>query len=380
MTLAMTITLLYNGIVAGYLVNMERNLLDYMIGDIQIFAKGYQGYPSIYNRIEDSEELLNNLDSAGYPASGRLLAAGLGAAEDTSSGVMFIGIDRERDSKVSKMFEQVLSGEWLDPNVKHGVVLGRRLAKTLGLKVGDQLVTLTQAADGGMANELYTVRGILKSVSDISDRTGVFMNSEDYRELMVITKGAHQVVVRTQPGEDLVTAVDKIRSFAKGLDIRSWKQLMPTIATMLESTQGMMAIMSFIIYIAIGILILNAMLMAVFERVREFGVMKALGVSPFGVMSLILAETAIQTVLAIVSAMIISAPLLWQLTVNGFRFSSLESVSLMGLAWDPHMYAIVTPASYITPIIMLVFVVSMAVIYPALKAALITPVKAIHHQ
>lgn len=380
MTLALVITLCYNGIIAGYLVNMEKNILDYMIGDIQIFAKGYQGNPSIYNRIEESDELLQRLDSAGYPASGRLLAAGLGAAEDTSAGVMFIGIERERDAKVSKMFEQVLSGEWLDPNVKHGVVLGRRLAKTLGLKVGDEFVTLTQAADGGMANELYTVRGILKSMSDMSDRSGVFMNTEDYQELMVITKGAHQVVVRTLPGEDLVSAVDKIRSFAKGLDVRSWKQLMPTIASMLESTQGMIAIMSFIIYIAVGILILNAMLMAVFERVREFGVMKALGVSPFGVMSLILVETAIQTILAIISALIISAPLLWLLVTKGFRFSSLDSVSLMGLAWDPHMYAIITPESFVTPIVMLIFVVSMAVIYPALKAALITPVKAIHHQ
>ena len=123
----------------------------------------------------------------------------------------------------------------------------------------------------------------------------------------------------------------------------------------------------------------NSQLMAVFERVREFGVLKALGVSPSGVMGIIILESLLQTGLAIVCGSILSVPLMWYLIETGIDFGMQDGTTMMGIAWDPLVIPIVTLDSIINPIIMLVVVVVMAILYPAFKAALISPIKAIHH-
>jgi len=104
---------------------------------------------------------------------------------------------------------------------------------------------------------------------------------------------------------------------------------------MIDAARGIMSAMFFIVYVAIGILILNAMLMAVFERIREFGVLKALGVGPFDVLRLILVESAIQTAIAILVGVSLAVPGIWYLSHTGIDLAQLGGVTIMGIAWDP---------------------------------------------
>jgi ABC-type antimicrobial peptide transport system permease subunit len=119
--------------------------------------------------------------------------------------------------------------------------------------------------------------------------------------------------------------------------------------------------------------------MAVFERVREFGVLKAIGAGPFDVLRLILLESGIQVGLAILLGVAISTPTLWYLTTTGLDLSSLAGVSVMGIAMDPIWRASVSPQVFSMPIVILFVIVITAAIYPALKAALIQPVEAMRH-
>lgn len=258
--------------------------------------------------------------------------------------------------------------------------MGRRLARTLGIKPGDELVVLGQAADGSIANELYTVRGVLKGVSDVTDRSGIFLTAEAFREFFILPSGEHQIIVRRPADLDLTTVASTIRDLAPKLEVKTWRELMPTIASMMDSMRGVTYTVFFIVYIAIGILILNAMLMAVFERIREFGVLKALGVGPGHVLGLILTESAFQTGLAILAGLTLSLPGLWYLTRVGINMGTLGGMSIMGLALDPVWRTVVTPNTFIHPVLILILIVSVAVLYPALKAAWISPLKAIRHQ
>jgi putative ABC transport system permease protein len=148
---------------------------------------------------------------------------------------------------------------------------------------------------------------------------------------------------------------------------------------MLDSVRGLMIVVFFIIYLAIGILILNAMLMAVFERIREIGVLKALGFGPAWVLGLILAESGLQTGLAVLLGLALSVPGLWFLVEKGIDLGSLGGMSVMGLAVDPVWRAVVTLNTYKMPVLILVAIVSLAVLYPAAKAAVIRPVEAMRH-
>jgi ABC-type lipoprotein release transport system permease subunit len=380
MSLALLVMILYSGIVAGYLYDMERSILDLEVGDIQIHADGFQENPSLYKRIENSDALLTKLDQSKHLASARLLASGLAAANESSAGATLRGLDPERDAKVSFVNQQIDKGSWIDNSDPKGVVLGRRLARTLNAKLGDELVVLSQGADGSMANELYTVRGVLKSVSDITDRTGIFMTTQAFRDLMVVPEGAHQIMVRKSVGDDLELSAEEIRHIAPDLDTKTWREIMPTVANMLESTEGAIYIMFLIVYIAIGIVILNAMLMAVFERIREFGVLKAIGMAPSKVLRLILAESGIQTGLALIVGVGLSIPGNWYLATQGISFAGLADASVAGLTFNSTIRSVVSASTYTTPIITLIAIVFLAVVYPALKAAFINPIKAIHHK
>ena len=380
MTLALLIMIIYSGLMEGYFLAMERIILDLEMGDVQVYAGDYRDNPSIYTRIEDPDDLLAHLDDLGYPASARLLGAGLAAAGESSAGVFFRGVVASRDAQVSHIYKHVAQGEWLSPEHPKGVVLGRRLAHTLGVKPGDELVAISQASDGSMANDLYTVRGVLKGISDVTDRAGIFMTAESFREFFVFPEGIHQIMVRLPPELELTEVAGTIQSLVPELDVKTWMELMPTLASMLDSARGLMITMFFIFYIAVGILVLNAMLMAVFERIRELGVLKALGFGPGHVLGLIIIESTFQAGIAILAGLALSLPCLWYLTQVGINMGTLGGMSMMGLAMDPVWRAAVNSSTFTSPVLTLVFIVSVAVLYPALKAAWIRPVEAMRHQ
>ena len=379
-TLAVFVMISYSGLVEGVLRVMEGQVLDMEIGDVQIHAPEYRDKPSIYLRIDHPDAILAKLDASGLRAAPRLLGGGLAAAGDTSAGVILRGLDPVRETTVTRMHEAMHLGSWIDESDPYGVVIGWRLARTLELELGGELLLLSQAADGSMANELYTVRGILKGVGDAIDRSTVIMTASAYRELMVVPEGVHEIVVRRAGEMPLETAAALTKEAAPGQDVLTWRELMPTIASYLDSARSTVFVFFFVIYIAIGMVILNAMLMAVFERIREFGILKALGMKPSSVLGLILTESAIIAGLAVFIGTILSLPALWALVTWGIPMGDAGGMTMMGISMQQVWYAHVNANTFIGPIIALFIVVIVAVLYPALKAAAIKPVSAMRHQ
>ncbi len=380
MAFALLVTLLYSGLATGMIRGLARNVVQLEMGDIQVFAEGYRDKPQIYTRLEQSGEMVKKLRGEGFSAAPRLLAAGLAAARDQSAGVQFRGVDVAGDAGVSKVADKVRDGKWLDPKDAQGVVVGRRLAKTLNVKVGDELVVLAQASDGSMANELYKVRGVLSAVNVAVDRAGVFLTAPAFRELMAMPEGAHQIMVRKPPALPLPAAVALAIKLLPGADVQSWKALMPTIASMLDNSRAMLMTMFFIIYVAIGLVILNAMLMAVFERIREFGVLKAIGMGPATVFRLVLAECVVQVGLALAVGIGLAVPGTWYLATTGIDLGSMGNLEVHGIAWDMVWRAEFSAAAFSGPIATMLTVVFLAVLYPAIKAAVIRPVTAIQYR
>ena len=138
-----------------------------------------------------------------------------------------------------------------------------------------------------------------------------------------------------------------------------------------------MVVMMGIIYIAVGIVVLNAMLMAVFERTREFGVLKAVGFGPGKVFRLIMFETAIQAFFAVAVGVLLAIPVNIYMTNTGIDLSSLGNMTVMNVAMDPIWRSQVSSATYVTPTISLVVIIFFAVLYPAARAAFIQPLDAI---
>jgi putative ABC transport system permease protein len=380
MTLALSVELLYSGLVTGMFIDMEDDVTEMDSGDIQIMAPEYLDRPSLYTVVADHEALIGRLTEAGYAATPRLMSGGLAASGELSAGVAFVGIDPVRDATVLRLHEAIAEGEWLSRSDPTGVLVGRGLARTLDLKLGSEVLVLSQAADGSTANALFTVRGILMSVAAGLDRAAILMPDETFRELMVLPEGAHKIIVRRPEGVELSQAEAVVTGLAGGAKVMTWAQLNPILAQMLQGVRGMIVVVFVIVYVAVAILILNAMLMAVFERIREFGVLKAIGYSPLQVLSMMVIEGLLQATVAMIAGLILSAGPMWYLQTHGIDVGSLAGISMVGMTMPPVWRGYYTPDVLITPIILLFFIVFFAVLYPAIKAARIQPVQAMHHQ
>ncbi len=379
MALAVLAMILYTSLMQGYLRDLERDLVDVELGDIQIHADGYLERPSLYTRIDDPETVIASLEESGHAAATRLLSGGLVAAEENSAGALLKGVDLARNASVSDVAERVDRGEWLSADAPLGAVLGRMLARTLGVEVGDELIVLGQAADGSTANELLRVRGVLRGVSEATDRSTVFVPEATFRDLFGIPEGAHQILVKRSSDAPLSAAAADATEAAGSHDPRTWRQLMPFMSTMIDTARGAIFMVSAVIYIAIAILILNAMLMSVFERVRELGVLKAIGLSPGRVMTLIVIEALLQAVTAVVVALLFATPLLWRLVGRGFDVGVLGNVTLAGANMPAVWRGALYPSTIAGPTGVFFVLVMLGVLYPGLKASRISPVEAMRH-
>jgi ABC-type lipoprotein release transport system permease subunit len=383
MAFAGFIMIFYATLMEGLLHTTEKNAIAMVTGQLQVHAFGYRDDPDLYKRIENVKELVAVIEAEGYQASPRLYGFGLAAAGASSAGVMLRGISIAEEKEVTEINQHLLEGSWLSDIDPAGVVIGRRLARILGVKVGSEVVIVSQAADGSMANELYLVRGILKSVGEMIDRGGFFMVDRTFRELMVMPEGVHEIAMR-YPGEDhdLESGTALLAGKLSGFEVMNWRQLQPVLARILDMSRFSLMLMLIITYTAVGILTLNSMLMGVFERIHEFGIIKALGVPPWRIFSLITIETVIQVFIASILALATAVPLSFYCETHPLDLTSLASTSasIAGIALDPLWYCRVTFESLLHPVLVLFIVSLIAIIYPACKAAMIRPLQAIHHR
>jgi ABC-type lipoprotein release transport system permease subunit len=382
MAFAGCIMIFYAGLLQGWLQAMETNAVSMETGEIQIHAPGYRVDPDIYNFIADAREVLQQAEAAGFAGSARLLGSGLAAARENSTGVSIRGIDPGAEKQVVLLHRHIHRGEWLSDDAPGEVVLGQQLATILDVGPGDELVLIAQAADGSMANDLYRVRGVLKSVGQGIDRAGLFMLGQDFRSFFVFETGAHEIVIRRPDASiPLAEASARLSLLFPALEVKNWRELQPTLARLLDLSDVSLIIMLLITYAAVGMLTMNAMLMGVFDRIPVFGVMKAVGFSGARLFGLVVAETMIQVTIASLIAVGAGLPLSWYFSIHPIDFSFLlrESSTIAGVAFEPQWYCRVTGSSVLLPILFLYCVALASICYPALKAAMISPVDAIHH-
>jgi len=380
MAFACAMMIMFSTLMEGFVAGSERNVVEMNTGDIQIHRSGYRDDPDIYDVVEHSATLASQLRAAGFAVTERQFAYGLMASDESSSGVQLRGVDLQFEHTVTKLHQHVLTGQWLAKSDPHGVVIGKKLARLLDVKLNDELVFVGQTADGFMANDTFYIRGILKSVSANLDTAAVFMSNQMLRQLIALPSDAHELVVMRQDGQDLNQATEQIQTIAKGYEVLNWSKLLPVIHQFLETAHIQTLIMMAFTYIAVASVVLNAMLMSVFERIHEFGVMKAVGVGPWQLIKLVYAEMMIQVVIASVIGVIIGGAASWYFQQNGIDLSAITSdFSFAGLALDPIWYALITLNSVIMPVLFLFVIAVIAVIYPAAKVAMLKPVEAIHH-
>ncbi len=311
-----------------------------------------------------------------------------------SSQVGIIAVDPARESMVTSMVEKVQEGSYLDNAYRNAsgrpqILIGAQLARILMVQPGDILGLDIFTRDGFAMDDLVEVAGIFRSGMDSMDRTLTFVHLQmawdpdlmNLRDPGTGVPQVHEMAVRVPDDRDNVRIAERLQTALAdaGLQVWPWQKVEPSLASLMKMQDAVVAIMLLIIFSIAALGTMNTMLMSVFERIREFGVLKSVGMRPSHVAFLILMETSLLTLVSMTIGGLLGGYLNWHLTIHGLDLSGFlpDGYTYQGLVINPVWRAAFTVKSLLVPLVLMTAVSLVVAIWPALRAARIRPVEAL---
>ena len=366
------------GLMDGLMQHAVSNATNLVVGEVQVHAQGYRADHSIYKALNEPDLILQAAKQKNVAAAPRRYGYGLVAVGTKSAGARFWGVEPASERTTFDLAHHLQGGRFLTETTQRGVVLGQKLARSLQAQIGSEIVVVVQAADGSLGNDLYTVTGILKAAGDSIDRNAALIHAADFVELFVSGERIHEVAFnsRGMVSPEGLTALLSIA--APEEEIKSWRQLMPEVSDMVNLFDAFIWIFGLIFLLAAGMGVMNTMLMATYERIREFGILKALGATPWGIIRDVAAEALMLAALGTVLGTILGLAGSYYLQEVGLDLSIFAGTySVGGVAFDPIWRATISPKMVFIPVVLMLIIALVASLYPAALAARLDPVKAI---
>jgi putative ABC transport system permease protein len=304
-------------------------------------------------------------------ASPRLYASGIVAVGDETNGVRVIGIDPT--SAASQPYKNgILEGSFLAPDDRGGVLLGKALADKLGLKVGDQLNLSVNTANGDVAQQNFTLRGIFSTKTYAFDSANVLLPLAKAQALTGAENHASTIFVLLKD----LNQVDAVASALKSsqLKVLTWKDMNELL---LQVEQLANSYMVFFYLIVLGIsatVVINTLIMSVFERTREIGILTAIGMRSRRIMGMFLAESSLLAVGGILIGLILGIIFTTWLGHVGFPITQMK---ITGFMLGDRIYPVLTLKDSVNLSLVALIITLLAGIYPAWLASHMEPVKAL---
>jgi len=379
--LCIAILIIFQSLIIGLIGKAVYNTTNLVIGEVQIHAAGYLDDRSIYKSLKNVEEIRVVAQENNIGMVERSYGFGLISSGTKSAGTQFWGIDPESELKYFDFANHIDEGNFLTETSLKKVVLGNKLARSLAAELGTELVIFVQGADGSLGNELFYVTGILGNVADNIDRGAAIILRDDFDILFSTNNFIHEIALNSK-GKLEAEEIQKLMSVkATGAAVETWKELMPTIAIMTEKMSVFMLTMfSLIFTIAASLGVMNTLVMSTYDRMKEFGIIRAIGATPWLIIRQVSLEAILLTFLASIIGTVIGLSIAIYLQVYGIDISGKGNLAFGGIVFDPIWRASVSLKSVFLPVVLMMLTSIVASIYPASIAARIKPVEAIHYK
>lgn len=356
----------------GWQVQLADILTESWIGDAQIHAPGYRDDPDVQTVLRDLPGLVEQVRAVPgvRAASPRLLASAVVAIGDRSSGVRMVGVDFEHERQVTVW--RLSAGRF--PEAPNEALVGYALAETLELDLDAPLVLSTAHAEtGDLDSAKLKVVGFMATGDAQLDRAGAVVGLPLAQRVLALPDAAHQIALRV----DGPAALTAISAGAPTLDVADWRTLAPLVEKMADLSGLQTGVLVGIIGLILGLGILNTLTMSLVERMREFGVLRALGTTPGRLGALILAEAACLGVVGVALGWVLLLPTHGYLSTTGLSFEGME---FAGVSMSREIRTIMDPGEAVLTTLGVVVVTVLVAGITAWKAGRIRPVDALRHE
>ena len=314
----------------------------------------------------------------------RIFAGGLLTSPTNTIPTGILGIDPEIERQLSSTAEKMVEGAWLEPGDAKGILIGDTLAKRLGVGLKGRVVVMAPAPDdpSESVSQLFRVRGIYHSgVATLDNFTGI-TTVEGAQPLLRGTDSAHQIAVVFDDDTQTAAAFAKAEGMDRGgAAALSWKEAVPDLRNFIQADTQTNDTFFFVIGFIVVLGVVNTMLMSVLERVREFGVMLAVGMRPGRLAMLVLTEGVLLGAAAALLGTLLGAAFTYPLATTGLDFSAAygETIETAGVAMDTLLIAKYAPTRMAAYAVSAIFMTVLASAWPAWRVTRMRPIQAIQH-
>ncbi len=352
--------------------------IDRDLGHIEIHSKAFAKEKLIENYISDGNQIEAEAKKVKgvKEISSRTLIEGMASSAATSWGVTIEGINPTKEQKVTSIKELNISGNYFEGKRKNQIVISQKLADKLGIKLKSKMVLSFQALDGSLIYAAFRVVGIFRTESSIFDASHVFVTQKDIYKVMGSKPIVHEIAIRAASSLAVDGLLNNLKQRFPNLDVQSWKTLAPELSLTYNSLQLEMNIFLGIILFALLFGITNTMLMSVMDRIRELGVLMAVGMKRVRLFTLIIIETILLSITGGIIGIIMGTITTIYFSSKGIDLSLFaEGLSSFGIG--TMLYPSLPASAYPTLTIMILVTAIFSAVYPALKAIRLNPSEAI---
>jgi ABC-type lipoprotein release transport system permease subunit len=365
----------------GMIDQMVRNGIATLTGHIQVHSRGYRNDPVIENSIVDPqsvEHVLKEILPAGSRWSSRVRVNAVASNARHSGGVVLVGINPAAEAAVSFIGDAIAQGRYLKDEDKNGIIIGNALADEFETRLGHKLVVMSQGSDREIASRAFRIMGTFRAELEATEKQFVFVTMGASQQMLKLKKGISEVSILLPDHQkaDEVTAALKHTLPSEEYEVSTWKDLLPLLTAYLAISENFLYLWFLVVFVAMGFGVINTTLMAVFERMREFGLLKALGMKPRWIVREVLTESCLLLILGMAIGNIFGLLTSFALSGGGIDLSALAAG--MEYFGAPRIIYPVISGKDLVMANAVVFVLGLLVsCYPAIKAARFTPVEAL---
>jgi len=383
MGVTMAMLVLYDGVVAGFEQAIYGNAIQLMGGNVQVHAPGYNdkvGRKPLYP-LNDPDAIVEA--AAAQPeviaAAKRIVTGGLVTNREGAFAVSIIGVEPDKESAISPVAANITKGRYITPQDGDMIVIGQGLATAMGIDVGDRITMVGNSKNEQTRQRTMTIVGIYDVGVPNIEKATIYVSLSEAQALFGLDGQVTEVVVSLKQIGQETAVIKAIDASAPGYEVTSWETSIPELKETLEMKTGVMGVFGTFMIGIVAIGILNLLMMAVFERTREIGVIGALGLKPHQITIIFLLEGTLIGVAGAVIGAVLGTIFNSVLGYYGIDYSAFADLTEYTALISGRIYTSFVPLKILQHALTVAFISALAALYPAIQASQREPAEALHY-